>query len=508
MKKISRNTIYRYLAFVAILLTSFSCSDEFFKEDVGNRITPEENYQSVTDLNNTISGALKPFQKLMPNLILVDGLRSDMMDVTQNSDGYMIDLNEHHVLSTDNPYIDASEYYKVIISVNEILKNIDRVAEIDPNYNSYYLFFEKGSLIGVRAWAYFTLVKLYGEAALINDNMVNLPADLSQVMLNKDAMIDTLINQLKPYIHTDDSKTEYGAVINTKALLGEFYLEKNDYANAARYLKLAMESYGNNAAVYKVTSSFEKISWKKIFINANNVSNVFENIYVVPFNSMEKQINPVTSWTLYSDKFMVKPAKVVVDSYKSQKSTEFDGDLYRGKGVTYDTIPGTNDSYYISKYSIDKGEPFSTDIIVLRASDVHLLLAEALNRLGDTQKALVLLNNGFNEDIQNIPAEYTRWSSNVGIRGRVLLMPKSIPAEIIDPTAITEYIEDLIIEERAMELAYEGRRWFDLMRIANRRNNPDYLASRVAAKFSNDPAKAASIRNLLQDKSKWYLPLK
>jgi hypothetical protein len=39
--------------------------------------------------------------------------------------------------------------------------------------------------------------------------------------------------------------------MNTKAVLGELYLEKNDYANAAKYLKLACESYGN-----ETTTSF------------------------------------------------------------------------------------------------------------------------------------------------------------------------------------------------------------------------------------------------------------
>jgi hypothetical protein len=43
------------------------------------------------------------------------------------------------------------------------------------------------------------------------------------------------------------------------------------------------------------------------------------------------------------------------------------------------------------------------------------------------------------------------------------------------------------------------------MRIAQRRNDPSFLADRVAAKFSG--ARAEEIRQLLMDENNWYVPL-
>jgi hypothetical protein len=71
----------------------------------------------------------------------------------------------------------------------------------------------------------------------------------------------------------------------------------------------------------------------------------------------------------------------------------------------------------------------------------------------------------------------------------------------------TEYIEDLIMNERAMELAFEGHRWFDLVRVANRRGKPEYLADKVAAKF-DDPAIAEQVHAKLMNTANWYLPLR
>jgi hypothetical protein len=65
------------------------------------------------------------------------------------------------------------------------------------------------------------------------------------------------------------------------------------------------------------------------------------------------------------------------------------------------------------------------------------------------------------------------------------------------------YFEDGIIEERARELAFEGERFYDLMRIAKRRNDPSFLATRVASKFPS--AKRAEIEAILMDEANWYI---
>ncbi len=61
-------------------------------------------------------------------------------------------------------------------------------------------------------------------------------------------------------------------------------------------------------------------------------------------------------------------------------------------------------------------------------------------------------------------------------------------------------VEDLIIDEGALELAFEGTRFFDLMRVAQHRNDPNYLASRLAKR---DP----SLLGKLQNMDNWFFKL-
>jgi len=63
-------------------------------------------------------------------------------------------------------------------------------------------------------------------------------------------------------------------------------------------------------------------------------------------------------------------------------------------------------------------------------------------------------------------------------------------------------VEDKIQEELALETAFEGNRFQDLMRFAIRRNDNAYLADKVAAKHTADKQ---AIRNKLMNSENWYL---
>jgi hypothetical protein len=522
MKKRSKINVYGLLALIAIVVTISSCKDSFFDEQAGERITPDQHYKSSIDAQVSLYGAMKPLSDIMPQMIMLDGMRSDQMVPGPGSDAYLEAIN-WQVFTLDNPFIDASAYYKVIINCNEVLANIHQVNELDRNFTPYILSLYEGALYTLRGWSYFTLVKLYGEAAWIDGTYASLPEGRKQTFISKDAMIDTLINQLTPYVYDPSQGKEFAEgdfspIMNTKGVLGELYLEKGDYVNAAKYLKLACESYTNQPTVFKVDKTYTKEAWKSIFIGAEYQGT--ENMSYVSYNLYENQINPLPRWMMGSDMYLVKPAQALVDSFKIQvQSNKKPGDLFRGQGITYDTI--ATGEPFISKYSLDKGQEFSTDIIISRAADWHLELAEALNRTGnpnDEATALILLNAGFANE-KTKPAAYSKWSGNLGVRGRAYLAPRVVPDSVdavsgLDTTRVklegiarTEYIEDLIMDERAMELAFEGHRWFDLVRVANRRGNPEYLADKVASKYS-DPNVAEQVKAKLMNTANWYLPLK
>ena len=77
------------------------------------------------------------------------------------------------------------------------------------------------------------------------------------------------------------------------------------------------------------------------------------------------------------------------------------------------------------------------------------------------------------------------------------------------------YVTDLIIDELALELAWEGTRFGDLVRFAKATGDYDVLAKRIAGReFANDVTYRAadfkydaSLYNFMLNEANWYLPL-
>lgn len=471
-----------------LLFVLGACSDSFFDESPSDRILPEQHFNSMTDAELSANAPLAILRDIIPQIVFASDLRSDMTEITANADADWRNIY-YHENSTPSHYLDPSALYRVIINANESLMYIDSIMNKDKDMTQVYVDVIKGNLIGARSWAYFMLVRLYGEAAYISDNLPEIPAQ-ALTYIGREAMLDTLENHLLPYLDIDYLDIGNIAMYN-KALLGEIYLEKQDYVNAVTYLRAAIEGFENELQIYKVTASYINDNWKNIFIDA--VYKTTEVMVAVPFTYNQQKPNPIESWYGFENEYVAKPTDYIVDLFSNQMhKTKKPGDKSRGLKVSIDTLEG---NYFVKKYDLEISEKLSSDIILYRAADIHLLLAEALNRTGEHDIALSIVNDGYQG--------FEKWNANMGVRGRIFLENRTVPAELEGDSKML-FVEDIIVEERALELAFEGKRWFDLMRIAHRRGN-EYLADKVAAKFS-DPATANNVREKLLIEENWYLP--
>lgn len=217
-------------------------------------------------------------------------------------------------------------------------------------------------------------------------------------------------------------------------------------------------------------------------------------------------------------------------------------------------------------YALSSGEKIDYQTIykhstknvhVYRKTLIYLRLAEAMNRAGYPHYAFQILSSGVNTNVINdiIAPHYSQADSTllvnnfdfhaaefatdkttsyilaltpeddytdrnlintIGIHSRgcgftpaneFYQMPYD--PSITDPQQQLQYqiekVEDLIVDEEALEFAFEGYRYYDLLRIALRReaSDPQYLARKVNARNGNGTD--AGLAGILADKTNWFL---
>ena len=557
-----KSYIYKFVLALSCLSFSlaFTACEETDSELVS--FVEDNRLDSPNDTLYSLMGIVGKMQVVADRTILLGELRGELTSLTDNA---TLDLKAiaDFKAGTDNPYNNARDYYAIIQNCNYFISNVDTLL-----MKRRRKVFEKEMAVvrTYRAWTYLQLALNYGNIPFFTEPILYEKDANPDLYPHYDVkqVADFFIDDLKPFVDTE--YPEYGDInslnsmkfyIPVRVLLGDLCLYADRYREAAQFYHDFLTKQGSvwtigQANVRWHNFEFENISdgYASLFTN-NSAENLLTFIPMETreydgvvshlqdvFNSTEEnnyfyqathskaydELSQKQQYVLvYSDPVTLLPDTVYASDTIHYESEQQKGDLRQLSIYNLRNQASASSNYSQIRQTCYKYR--TANVNLYRVQHVYLRFAEALNRAGYPQAAFAVLKYGLwkdniekyvSEDERNRAgdllsfSEYTFLRSNtIGIHSRGSGDADADSTYVIPQLATlsdsVDFVEEKICDEMALETA-EGLRYYDLMRIATHRNDPSFLAAKVASRNGIDNFDQ-NLYNLLSDNKKWYLPL-
>ena len=452
--------LLKTLSFCLLLAIQGGCK-KFLDQTPENSLTREEFFKTEADANAAIIGVYDALQSANSQFLRWGELRGDL--ISNDVDQVYLQL-----LDNTSSIANWTDAYRLIGRANIVIEKIPEIPALDSRFTIEKSNAIVGEALFLRSLAYFYLVRAFKDVPLV----LQAPSSDAVDCLVPKSSADVVLNQIEADLAIAEKGVpiEYGRNIDTRgrvtkgavnSLQTDVYLWRKKYAEASAAAKKVID----NNSLYSLVPGDD---WFTIFSQKNSSESIFEIQY-------DAQLSEVNSLRGLSNANLVN--NVLFNYFKEET------DVVRGLNNTYREA-GSRQFWKYTGLTTNNVERGSDDpnFIVYRLPDVMLMRAEALIHLGDQERteAAILINS-------------------VRRRARIDTL------DFLSSNTTIDVFNSVILKERAMELSMEGKRWFDLVRIATNENQPDILISRVVS--SRLVANRAQVRSRIIDPRSWYLPI-
>lgn len=482
---------------VLVVLFIAGCNPWLDIEPVGVQ-TSGTYWKTKEEVEQVLIGSYMQLRETLPSLLKWGELRGDALvfGPAHDGDNSLMARNERSIknldIRPDNQLNQWNDIYTTIGRANMVLKFSSTALEHDATFAKSLSDSYEAEAIFIRSLCYFYLVRTFNDVPLILEPYDDDSKEFYVDVTKSDKILAQLISDLEEYKFK--CKPGYEKPWQSKgratswsfrALLADIYLWRGD------------RSQGDYQKVLEITEDFEKSPYKLVGLNqtekekedgSNDWITIYfpgnsdEGIFELQYRNLPGQHNSLYSW-FWGGRYVISQDSR--DLFEKTDQGEFD---VRG----YDSGYGEASEGKLWKYAGTKNSKgnFNSGIrnsnippnwIFYRYADILLMKAEALAMTGDFQGVSMAL-----EPILK----------RAGFQNTLPRTPESEEEALL-----------LVMKERQKEFLGEGKRWFDILRMAKR---DDYRyknhLKRILLRYT--AAKDRPMWNLrLEDKYSHYLPI-
>ena len=534
--------IHYYIVCAISAVCGLSACSDFLEIEPQNEIILEKFWSEKADVDAVIAGCYSGLQSeaVIKRMMVWGEFRSDNIGPGSNvgSDANLEKILKENI-DAKNSYTNWSGFYSVINRCNTVINYAPGVAAVDPAYTESELQANIAEMVALRSLSYFYLIRAFRDVPFSRQPFIDDSQTFDLPATPFNAVLDSLIDDLegvknfaiKRYPVTKEMY-QTGRITQDAihALLCELYLWKKDYANCVRYADLVIESkkviYEENRQKRTSSSARNDETLNRFngfpLVSNSTSANYYGDDYNTLFGSDRNHVdeanqeiifqlvfddNPESSGMIanaavnsfygnsQSTTGLVAPSdyiysqidatgqdrKVFADKNKKLDGRIYTNCLYRGGSSTssdkairkyaassIDIInsSGTPEA----SYSIYRQNQNGSNWIIYRLTDIMLLKAEALTQMMSSGEA---------------------GDSNKSLLDRAFTLVSAVNKRSLCQTELKDTLsrvttkgdmEELVMRERQRELMFEGKRWFDLVRIAQRTGTTSKLKEAATVK--------------------------
>ncbi|AQG81952.1 RagB/SusD family nutrient uptake outer membrane protein [Spirosoma montaniterrae] len=444
-----------YITTCLFALTLTSCEKDFLT------VTPETALSSATfftkeaDFQQAVNGAYVPLRPIFNSWAWILGeMHSDntyyarnvlfgAVENTQNIADFAVPKSNG--VTPNNPVLQQFRLdYQIIARTNEVLSRIDKVTFSSADLKNNL----KGQALFLRSFAYFELVRYFGRVPIHLEPATG-RTDAAKPLATVEEVYALIVKDVSEAIPLlpNKAKQEPGRVTSgaAKTLLANVYMHQKKWAEAEALMRDVVTN-----DTYRLMPDYNE-AFSFTSANKNNAESVFEVQYLegpagfngnqiylfVPAPITAAELAPITGTSNpqpLSQENNNIPTPDIIAAYEPGDKRK---DISIGSVVLSQSLRDNKTYPYIKKYARPHAQHQNTgqNWPVYRYAEVLLFLAEAQMEQGKLGEAITYLNQ---------------------VRTRAGLAPATASTQAA--------LRNAIYQERRVELAFENKRWFDLVR--------------------------------------------
>ena len=449
--------IFNFLMAILILSGSLftGCSDFLDKQPI-SQLSRDKFWKTPKDADIWIAGMYDGLQNTLKNNYFIWGeVRSDNEQLAGTGTAQIQLLT--NTLTSSMTECNWNNLFRTISSANFAIKYIPQI----PDVSKPQIAVQLGQAYTMRALMYFYALRVWGTVPLITEPYEGLEGQEKFIARSEVSAIKTqILSDIDKALENFDATTPSIYKLNRGSALA---IQTDVYMWFKEYDK-AIISSDNLIALKKYTLVANQVDWKNIFISPATSTETIFNMYwdflqdgggngLASFigsgsntpaykirqplwDTLVTRMTDARKWNLIDTlELYYRGGKVRV----SYEAYNLNGTQYECKFAPWDPAKLNTTYNYIGGYVFPPNNECQVHIPIYRLTDIMLLRAEALNKVGRAPEARTIVNS---------------------IRSRMGYMKTVTTVNTPD----IQTLENAILMERQLELWGEGKRWYDLVR--------------------------------------------